>query len=199
MVLQSLYLLFSYSRLSLVVVVVVSFELYEAGRDVVEADLFAWLSTRGEGVAAHFIEQFDLFPHFLLLNVGASGPVRFVNALKDFLGSCLVAPFFGVIPDAVAGQDDKLDLRTVNLHDLWLTADHLVEVIHDLVLLELKVSKTSGYGQLSLDATLINEAASRFDSFLLLIVSRLVVIRHRFSLSFFPFSLRGPSFTIDRA
>ena len=56
--------------LSLVVVVLVlSSELYEAGGDVVIADLLTWLSTGREVVTAGFVEDFDAFPKGLFVDV----------------------------------------------------------------------------------------------------------------------------------
>lgn len=88
----------------------------------------------------------------------------------------MVAHFFGVIPDAVAGQEDKLDASTVNYLDFWLAADHLRKLILTFSFLEFEVSEASRYGQLSLNATLINKAACIFDSSLFMRVIRLVVL-----------------------
>ena len=130
-----------------------SFELYEAGRDIVVADLFSWLRSRGEGVAAPFIEPFDAIPNFFLLcGVDAVGPVTTKTFFEDVQGSFLITPFFDVIPDAITREDDKLDASTVNNPDFWLATDHLRKLILVWVCLEFEVSEASGNGQLSLYA-----------------------------------------------
>jgi len=162
--------------LVLVVVLVLSFELYEAGRDVVEADhlsVDAW----GKGVAARLIEELDAILHLLFISVFAVLPLAIVDFSNNVLACILVAFLLSPVPDTITGQNNELNISAVKDLDFRLAADHLRKRIQLAFLLKFEVAEGARNRKRPLNSATINEATCSFYPFLLPSVVWFVIVR----------------------
>jgi hypothetical protein len=180
--------LFLFTFSLVVVVLVFSQELDEDGRHVVKADRASRIRcTSSEGVTARLDEVFDAFGDLLFRDLCtkllARSHVLVECLLNHEAAGALVALLLDVVPDAIAAQNHELHIGTVDLLDVGLAANLLFKSVLVGSLLEFEIAECSGYGQLGINAPLIDEATSSLNSFLLDGVVWLVIDRKCFALT----------------
>ena len=108
----------------------------------------------------------------------------FVECLLDHeAAGVLVALLLNVVPNAIAAQNHELHVGAVDLHDVGLAAYRLRESIYRRCLLEFEIAERSGYGQLSINAPLLDKATRFLNSRLFHFVFWLVINRKCFALA----------------